>query len=677
MQRLWGQARKTLSMMLALLSLVLVPGVSSAQSIEDFASGIYVDHPQLSPDGRQYAIVTFRNGSPRITVFDRKTFSERKSIVGFGTASIGWVEFATDDTLLASITTEFRVEGGRIYWPTSRVISISITDRRPPVVLFENETRMMSRTFRLNRVVDMMPNAPELVTMGGYTKGDYDLFRVNIETGEAQKIANGTGYTMAWYTGADGLPSIRMDCTDKRCRRIRAYRPETNDAPYSLKTAWKAFRTFERGNPDEETLLNLQPVGPTGKPDEFFVLDGRDGVPRRAVRRYNIRTDSFVETLYEDPDYDVTGAIIDPVTREYRGAQVWRDRVDYVLADAELQSHLDGINRFFENDWNVSIREISRDRSAALLHASASDERGAYYLYDFATRETRKIGALNPSLHNAIDTTTRRLDIPMRDGTSVTAYLTEPEAATRHGLVVLVHGGPEARDVMDYDGDTQFMASRGYAVLRVNFRGSAGYGRAFAKAGYRNWGGVMHTDLIDATKHVQAAGHGTPDTTCIMGHSYGGYAALLAGAKQPGLYTCVVAGAGPSDLNQILRDERKDHGSSSQQLAYWEKSIGDRKRDKARLADISPRRLAGAFDDPVLLVHGEWDRVVDVEHSRTMQRALEKAGKDVSYLELPGCHHHSHWSSKSRRRYLTQLEAFLGEHIGTAPAGAGSPALQP
>lgn len=657
---------------LALMAVVASAPSALATDAETFAEGSYISHPRLSPDGSLYAMVTYNSGGrPHITVWAREGMQKLRDIEIPKDIWIGWIDFAANETLLISTTTRFRMENNRIYWPSSRVVSVPLTAGREMVVLFQDERRMMQRTMSLNRIVDIMPDQPEMVMMGARDRKDFDLFAVNTHTGASTKMASGSPRTFAWYTDVNGTPTIRMDCVDRRCRKVKALRPKQGGAAYTPKTGWSTFQTFERGDPEDETLLNLQPVGPTANPEEFFVIDGRDGVPRRTVRRYNIRTDSFVETLYQDAEYDVTDAIIDPVTREYQGAQVWRDGLDYVLTDTELQTHLDGINEWFSNEWNVSFYRIAQNRSAAILKATASNERGAYYLYDFATRQTRTLRAINPKLHNTVDTLTTRIDLPMRDGTTITGYHTVKGDGTEPAtgpLVVLVHGGPEARDRMDYDRTTQFLAMQGHQVLRLNFRGSSGYGRDFARAGYRQWGGVMHTDVVDATAHMQARGLAAPDSTCVMGYSYGGYAALLAGAMQPQLYACVVAGGGPSDLVQALRDERKDHGRSSQQVAYWEKVIGDPKRDRDALVRASPIRLVERYDDPVLLLHGERDGVVDVQHSRRMRNALQKAGKAVEYVELPGGHYHNRWRSRDRQRYLEAIDDFIEASVGDAPA---------
>lgn len=663
---------------LTLCLITLTATVSAhAQSVTDFAGATYFEHVSLSPNGNLYSMVRFnRDGSSEARIYDRRTLQRVGGLTIPEGMSFTWVEWASDTTILASVSTQLRVEGRKIHLPTARIFSHDIRDRRKPVILFENEERILNTNIRLNRVVDMIPDDPDHIVMGAWRNGDFDLFRVNVETGEAERIAKGRDMTLSWFTDVTGRPSLRFDCATNTCRKINLYTPEDGADPSDTRTRWKLLRSFVQNNSEDDKFMDLQPLGPTANPDEFFVLDGRDEQLRRAVRVYNIRTNEFVETLFEDDRHDVSHALIDPKSRAYMGAQIWRDTIEYVLVDATLQDHLDTLNGYFEGDWNVSFSKIADNGSAALVYASASDEPGAYYIYDFKAKDTKRIARKNRSLHNALEAETEVLNIPVRDGTTLTGYLTVPGKNSKGRLIMIIHGGPEQRDVLDYDRDVQFLASRGYTVARVNFRGSSGYGRAFASAGYRQWGGVMHTDVIDATVWLQKRQDIAGSETCIMGYSYGAYAALLAGALQPQLYTCIVAGGGPSDLNQFLKDERKTHGRNSPQLAYWEKAIGERKADKDLLASISPINLVDRYDDPVLLVHATYDNTVEIDHSKDLEKALNKAGRSVELLELYGGHTHGTWPRSSRVAYLKKLEAFFATHLAPSasdPAKADAP----
>lgn len=477
-----------------------------------------------------------------------------------------------------------------------------------------------------------------------------------------------------------GSPSIRMDCTSRSCRTIKTYRPAEGADPNNKDADWVLFRTFKQKRRDDEEFLELSPIAPSDDPYQYYVVTEGEGDERRSIKLIDIRTNEFIKTVFSDPVYDVAGGYINPETGHYEGAKIWRDRLEYDFVDDALNKHWAGINAYFGETFNVTLTGFSENGNVAVVYASAPNHAGGYYLYDFAKKSMDFIIATHKELPDALDSTTDILSIPTRDGQSVTAYLTKPGkvsyAQDGNPLVVLIHGGPEARDVFDYDRDVQFLASRGYQVLKVNFRGSAGYGRAFAEAGYRQWGGNMHTDIIDATRYVVAEGYTSGKRTCVMGHSYGGYAALLAGALSPDDFVCVIAGAGPSDLNASLKFEHKTHGPQSGNFEYWEKVIGDRKADKAALAQISPVNLADRYDDPILLIHGRSDRVVPISHAAAMKDALTDVGADVSGYYPNECHHHGHWRIDSSIRYFQKLEGFLRtslEPINTALYNQDSP----
>jgi dipeptidyl aminopeptidase/acylaminoacyl peptidase len=234
------------------------------------------------------------------------------------------------------------------------------------------------------------------------------------------------------------------------------------------------------------------------------------------------------------------------------------------------------------------------------------------------------------------------------------------KAAKDLPVVILPHGGPEWRDSYEFDWLPQFLATRGYAVLQPQFRGSIGYGEAFRQAGYRQWGGLMQDDLTDGVRHLVATGIANPNRVCIVGASYGGYAALAGAAFTPDLYACAASISGVSDLPSMLGTQRRNFGTDSDSVAYWADHIGPA-NDPNTIAK-SPSRSASSVRAPVLLLHGADDSVVPIQQSKTMERALTEAGKSVTLVTLPG---EDHWLSRTatRTRVLQELETFLAKRL--------------
>lgn len=609
-----------------------------------------------------------------IIIIDIEKMAQHRVIPVPADNTINWMEWTSEDNLLISLTTPWKYAGrssgsstgtrrrNRTYVPpTSRILSVDRDASADAVVLFGGEARMLRNNVHLSHVVDLLHDDPNHVIMGARRRSDYDLFRVNVNDGEATRVAKGKDLTFAWYTDHENKPSIRLDCTTRKCRALDAYRPAEGADPNDEGTDWVKFRRIELRKRGLEDVREIEWVAPTGKPDEFYVEVEGEGEERRSIKTYNVKSGTFTGEVFSDPDFDVRGAIINPETGEYAGAYLWRDRLEYHLTDKQLGRHLKAINAFFADSWNISMTGFSNNGKLAVVMATAPNDPGGYYLYDFETHSVSKLFGLYEHMPPELQAKTDVISLPMRDGTNITGYHTQPMTANVNPpLIVLVHGGPESRDLYDYDRTTAFLASRGYQVLRLNFRGSSGYGREFAEAGYRQWDGVMHTDVIDATQHMQSQGLATPERTCIMGYSYGGYAALLAGARAADKYACVISGAGPTDLYESLKDDRKDHGNDSAEFEYWTKSIGDMDADRNALALASLAGLAGKFDDPVLLLHGEEDDIVKVDHSDDMFDALDKAGKSVTYVKFEDeGHFHDEWSIETSERYFQAIEDFL------------------
>jgi dipeptidyl aminopeptidase/acylaminoacyl peptidase len=237
------------------------------------------------------------------------------------------------------------------------------------------------------------------------------------------------------------------------------------------------------------------------------------------------------------------------------------------------------------------------------------------------------------------------------DGTDIDAVLTLPPGRPTHKLPVVVfpHGGPTSRDYPKFDWWAQAFASRGYALLQPNFRGSSGYSVAFERAGHGEWGRKMQTDISDGLAYLAREGIADPERACIMGASYGGYAALAGVTLQQGVYRCAVAVAGISNLAKFASDEVIESGFNSMYRRVLRSEIGSG-RD---LAAVSPIRFASSVNVPVLLIHGKDDVVVPYEQSSDMANALRAAGKKVEFVTLA---HEDHWLSRSETR-LAMLKA--------------------
>lgn len=311
----------------------------------------------------------------------------------------------------------------------------------------------------------------------------------------------------------------------------------------------------------------------------------------------------------------------------------------------------------------LSLVSFTPDYGKLVVYVEGVGEPGGFYLVDLAVKKVKRIGGAFPGLTGTDIAPVSGISYKAADGLAISGYLTLPTGrpAKNLPLIVLPHGGPQARDIAGFDWIAQGLASRGYAVLQPNFRGSSGYGQAFIEAAYGEWGGKMQTDLSDGVRALAKSGTIDAKRVCIAGASYGGYAALAGITLDKGVYRCAVAIAGVSDLSKMLEKDLLQGGSNSVSLRYWKRYMGVSGSSDPKLGQRSPANFAGQADGPVLLIHGKDDTVVYYDQSTTMRDALQRAGKPVEFVSLAA---EDHYLSReaTRQQTLSAMVTFLERH---------------
>ncbi|WP_167083955.1 S9 family peptidase [Massilia frigida] len=311
---------------------------------------------------------------------------------------------------------------------------------------------------------------------------------------------------------------------------------------------------------------------------------------------------------------------------------------------------------------------ISGSLTNKLLIYSYSDvDPGQWLLLDVPSASLRKVASAKPEIDAGAMRPMQVVRYTARDGLSIPAYLTLPSATgAAKPAVILIHGGPAARDGWSFNPEVQLLAARGYVVLQPQFRGSSGFGKAFMTAGYGQWGLAMQDDISDGVRWLVEQGHADPQRICIYGASYGGYAAMWGLAKTPELYRCGASFAGVSDIAYMLKDDSDTNAGATGRLAT-NILVGGAGRTKQAFDQVSPLKNAARITAPVLLAHGEWDRRVPIEHGRKMHKALKEANKEVEWmiLEKEG---HGIYHEDNREKFYGALFKLLERTIG-----AGAP----
>lgn len=646
-------------------------------TVADFLQNPRLSEASLSPSGR-YLVWVVRTGEDNaVHIRDLETGAVSQMGAGtsrehFGGIFINWISWKTDDRLLIGMTRfELRRVGGREdgtirSWRYGRSVLSVARDGSGLIALKGPRTEDAFP----GAVLDTLRDDPDHILMTyDNSSGGLDVARVNVLTGDAVKVLGGHRRVLDYLTDRDGAVVGRIAYRGVSGRIVLM---EALGADGEWTEVYRIRRDEVRDLPDYQFL------GATSEPGKVYVTV-RPKTPEEgdtaAVHVFDFKTRTMGPAVWRHDRYDAAGLVLDADTYELLAGCYWADiyRCDFI--ERGDNAVMNGIRRFFGESWSVSVVSQARDNSRWLVRARAPNNPGEFYIFDVERRHMDFVGAIYPNLPETALGVMRRVDYEARDGQALFGYLTRPPGApedARPPLIVMPHGGPEARDHLSYDRWAQFLATRGYQVFQPNFRGSSGMGRAFAEAGYRQWGGRMQDDLTDGVERLIADGRADRDKVCIVGASYGGYAALQGGAAQPDLYRCAVSIAGVSDLEAIMRWERSEAGADSDRYEYWVRSIGDPRADEAALEAASPIRRAADWRVPVLLIHGEDDDVVPPSQSRDMNRALSRAGKDVRLVVLEDAGHNN-WSTAQETTALTEIEAFLARHLPATPYARPAP----
>lgn len=418
-----------------------------------------------------------------------------------------------------------------------------------------------------------------------------------------------------------------------------------------------------------DTTSNFEKIDPKGYrlAPLYFSADGADFIASysadgeaSSLIRENVATGKRT-TIYQDP-----GASIGNVMRTSRKTMpfaglttIGKPKTVY-FNDADESAKL---HKLLAAQFPADVVEFVdfSDDGKLLLFAVRSDrDPGTYYLFNNSTGKADILFTSMPEIEPEDMAPRRPFSFKSRDGIELHGYVTMPAhaAGTKVPFVLLPHGGPMASDEWYFDNDAQFLASRGYAVVQVNFRGSSGRGVRFQNAGYRQWGGQIMDDLVDATKWVSANGEIDPARGCVYGASFGGYSALMLAAREPSLFKCAVGYAGVYDLKRMFQQDRTIERKST--YNYWVDAIG---LDDAELARFSPAKQADKITIPVFLIHGGNDKTAEPIQAKVMREALIKAGRPPEWLYAPN-EGHGFYDKKNSTEMYEKLEAFLAKNIG-------------
>ena len=623
--------------------------------LDIFAASPLIDDISLSPNGKRIAFISQKVDQKILGYFDiadKKVHSfalgakKIRSIFWGDNAHVVMVSSQTDSLpQFAGYKNEFLL---------AEIINLDTLEVRQIFGHMDNFYNIIQGNLGRIKVND----AYQITASGYHFGGQYEepylcLYSFAVATQAlAHLIDSGTHDTNGWVLTPSGVPLAYSDFLDDAGTHDKEWTLHFNVAEATPPHYKKVYSV--KGGTDYPELIGL---GRDGKSVVVSVKDpDTDG-----YNHHEISADGVLSPKLDTKPGD-HAALFHPVTRCLAGFSNHDDWFTYDYFDPLMKKLAEAVPQVLAPGYRFAIYEMAEDPRQMIIYGESADDAGTYFFADFSTGDTTLLASNHADLSQGWITQKQAIDYKTGDGLNIHAYLTLPpgKPAKNLPLVVLPHGGPAARDTIAFDWQTQAFASRGYAVLQPNYRGSTGYGAKFQRAGDGEWGHKMQTDLSDGIQHLAKQGLVDPKRVAIFGASYGGYAAL-AGATldAPGTYVCAVDIAGVSDLHPFLNFKQEASGTTyqSETVTYWKGLFGD----PSHYNDISPARQAAKAYCPILIIHGTDDTVVPIDQSRRMESALKAAGKDVQFITYKG---QTHWEdiASSRLAMMQAAMDFLQKH---------------
>lgn len=649
----------------AIAALLLNISAISAAGVNHPPLAAYAQLPEshtsvLAPDGKHMATIRPYDGRPAAVIYDLEKDDAEPVIIPFKDGFIERVRWARNNRLLVTISAHKAMKGDSVETWT-RLVAVD-SDGHNAVSMMHN---LHDRQYNTNAsiVVDLALNEPDTIYMtlaslnpvtGAVTDS---LYAVNLKNGEGTRRVEGK--PRANHFVSEGHVTFFMDGNGQPLARVDG----DNKPPYGEhvmafhNNEWQEIYSYI---PKDAVTTGVAGVSESG---DSLVMLGENPQRKYYSSLYDLSLKDGKRTLREqDPQMSVDGVIYDPWTSRVIG--IGNDRGEALYFDKNLQNLNKSISAAFKG-MDVNLSTWDEERKHIVVSAVGPSMPRSYFLLDRVSHKAERIATTYPQISPADNGEVKAYDYTARDGLTIPAFLTLPPGKKAKTLpfVILPHGGPMSHDEAQFNWMVQFFANRGYGVLQPNFRGSDGYGKKFEEAGYGQWGLKMQDDITDGVKKLIADGIADPKRICIVGGSYGGYAALAGAAFTPDLYACAAGWAGVYDLRQFLKTRAKDYGRDSRMVDSWSHYIGDRSNDADKLDATSPALNATKIKVPVLLMHGTDDTTVRIDQSEEMASALKTAGKKVTYIPIKGETHYFE-TAESRAQFLSETEKFLKENIG-------------
>ncbi|TDF36541.1 S9 family peptidase [Alteromonadaceae bacterium M269] len=627
-------------------------------TIKDLAADNTYFSTKLSPDGKHLAVGLISNGKRRLGIFDTKTFKVVGGADFNGIEEVGEFNWVNNKRLIIKVLKKEVWEEEAGYY--GELYAVDLNGKRGNMIygyragLSESTHTKLRRKESIRGWADILSRLEDddknvLISSTQQSKSGSALATVHklgIKNGKLGKMIARSPVPYADLI-VDRKGNVRLAVGVNAEDEKRVYKHLGNN-----KWEEMAYESFGGA---------FHPITISEDGDTLFLFDNFDqdkvglfSLNLETGERKHIYTEEGVDITSVSPTSDGTGAYAIRTDADYPTYIMFNQKNN---EEAALFKQLLGAFPGHE----VSITSRSNDKNLWVIRTSNDISPSTYYLYDKKNNKLSILFANLPHLKKDGLSESIPIQFDSSDGLKVSGYITYPVSVDKTQnvpLVVLVHGGPHgSRDYWSFNREVQLLASQGYAVLRVNFRGSAGYGRKFALAGYKHWGDTVQQDIIDGTKYVISQGGIDGNRVCIMGGSFGGYSAVQSATLAPDLFKCVVANAGVYDLEMMYTE-----GDIPDRLygkAYLNSALGT---NIEKLKAFSPVNNVAKLKAPLLIAHGKKDRRVPIEQANALRDALDEHNKPYEWF-VKKAETHGFYDEGNRAEYYERVVKFLDQHL--------------
>ena len=600
--------------------------------LEDFFKNPEQTSYQISPDGDYYSFLApYEN---RMNIFVQKRGS--------------------DEIIQLTKETERDISG--YFWPNNeRILYLKDTGGDENYKLYginidnSNPIAYTDIDGVRTQIIDDLPDIPNEVIIGLNQRNPqvFDPYRLNLETGEKEMLAENPGNIQGWMFDHDGKLRVAFAIVDGVNISLLYRETEADEWGTVLTTSFKD---------------NVSP--------EFFTFDNKNviatsnlGRDKSAVVEFDIANGKELEMLYENPDFDVSGVSYSKKRKVMTSANYTSSKREKHFFDKQYEDLYKRLEKDL-GDYEIAITGMNKNEDVFIIRTYSDRSLGSYYIYDMATDKIEKITDVSPWIDEDNMANVYPVKYKTRDGLTIHAYLTLPlgytlETAKNLPTIINPHGGPWARDGWGFNPEVQFLANRGFAVFQMNFRGSTGYGKKFWESSFKKWGLEMQDDITDGTNWLIKKGIADPKKIAIYGASYGGYATLMGLVKEPQLYAAGVDYVGVSNMFTFMKTIPP----------YWEpllammyEMVGNPSEDSLLLRKVSPVYHVDKIVAPLFIAQGANDPRVNIDESDQIVEAMKKQGVVVEYM-VKDNEGHGFRNEENKFDFYRAMEAFLNQQL--------------